>query len=286
MKIAITGATGFIGKELTSFLQKKEYVVLPVTRSTFEQPVSELSKILEGTSVVINLAGAPIVKKWTDEYKEEIINSRIGTTSKLINAIRYMDKKPTLFISTSAIGIYDSINTHDESSTDFADDFLGNLCKEWEFAASNVQQFVDRLVIFRFGLVLGKSGGSYQNLEKIFRLGLGGRISTGEQAVSFIHIKDLLNAYQQAITNLDTQGIYNLTAPKPINNIEFTKVMGRALNRPTFVRPPICVLKQVYGEGSNVLTSGQRVIPKKLLNEGFEFQYPTIEETVKDLMKK
>ena len=279
--IAITGATGFVGTNLTKFFKNLNYNIIPISREILNNE-SKLKNVLEQSDVVINLAGANIIGRWTPQYKELLYSSRIDTTSKIVNAINTVENKPKLLISTSAVGIYDNKDTHDENGT-FANDFLSTLCQNWEKEALKAKNETTKVSIFRFGIVLGKDGGAFAKMITPFRLCLGGIIGSGNQAFSYVHIDDLMNAYQFVIEkNLD--GIFNLTAPKPTTNLLFTRALGKALKRPTIFPVPEFVLKLIFSEGAKVLTDGQDVIPKKLLSLGFKFKFSNIEETLKALV--
>lgn len=279
--IAITGATGFVGTNLTKFFKNLNYNIIPISREILNDE-SKLKNVLEQSDVVINLAGANIIGRWTPQYKELLYSSRIDTTSKIVNAINTVENKPKLLISTSAVGIYDNKDTHDENGT-FANDFLSTLCQNWEKEALKAKNGTTKVSIFRFGIVLGKDGGAFAKMITPFRLCLGGIIGSGNQAFSYVHIDDLMNAYQFVIEkNLD--GIFNLTAPKPTTNLLFTRALGKALKRPTIFPVPEFVLKLIFSEGAKVLTDGQDVIPKKLLSLGFKFKFSNIEETLKALV--
>lgn len=277
--VTISGANGFVGQHLTSYFKTLGYRILPLTRTDLMN-----QKILENkinqSSIVINLAGAPILHKWDEEYKKELYNSRIETTRKIVTAINEQISKPKVFISASAIGIYDNKNTYDENSAQFSDDFLSTLCQDWEEEAKKAKC---RVVIFRFGIVLGKEGGAFKQMLTPFKLGLGGPIGSGNQAFSFVHIEDLKNAFNYAIDNDTLQDAYNLCATIPTTNMGLTKALGKTLHRPTFFKVPEFILKLQFGEGAGVLIDGQSILPKRLEDAGFEFQFKTIEDTIKDL---
>ncbi len=279
--IAITGASGFVGTNLSKFFTNLNYKIIPISRDILNDE-SKLKKVLEESDVVINLAGANIIGRWTPQYKELLYSSRIDTTSKIVNAINIIENKPKLLISTSAVGIYDNKDTYNENGT-FANDFLSILCQNWEKEALKATNETTKVSIFRFGIVLGKNGGAFAKMITPFKLCLGGIIGSGNQAFSYIHIDDLMNAYKFVIEkNLD--GVFNLTAPKPTTNFQFTKALGKVLNKPTIFPVPEFVLKLIFSEGAKVLTDGQDVVPEKLLSLGFKFNYKNIEETLKALI--
>ncbi|MCT7644984.1 TIGR01777 family oxidoreductase [Aliarcobacter butzleri] len=278
--IAISGANGFVGTSLTNFFSSFRYKIVPLSRDILNNK-SKLEKVLNSTDIVINLAGANIINRWSESYKKLLYSSRIDTTSKIVNAISSISNKPKLLISTSAVGIYDNKSIYDENGS-FSNDFLSNLCQDWEKEALKAKSEATKVAIFRFGIILGKDGGALQKMITPFKFGLGGTIGSGKQAFSFIHISDLLNAYKFVIEN-DYDGVFNLTAPTPTTNKGLTFALGKTLKRPTILPVPEFVLKLIFSEGARVLTDGQSAIPKKLLDLGFEFKFKTIEETIENL---
>ncbi|MCT7580858.1 TIGR01777 family oxidoreductase [Aliarcobacter butzleri] len=278
--IAISGANGFVGTSLTNFFSSFRYKIVPLSRDILNNK-SKLEEVLNSTDIVINLAGANIINRWSESYKKLLYSSRIDTTSKIVNAISSISNKPKLLISTSAVGIYDNKSIYDENGS-FSNDFLSNLCQDWEKEALKAKSEATKVAIFRFGIILGKDGGALQKMITPFKFGLGGTIGSGKQAFSFIHISDLLNAYKFVIEN-DYDGVFNLTAPTPTTNKGLTLALGKTLKRPTILPVPEFVLKLIFSEGARVLTDGQSAIPKKLLDLGFEFKFKTIEETIENL---
>ena len=286
MKIAMTGGTGFVGKHLNRMLQKQGHEVINIGRSDLSRGAGNLAHLMAGTDVVINLAGAPINRRWTAAYKQEIVSSRVGTTQQLVQAMASMVTPPQLFISTSAIGAFDSSGRYTESDTSNALDFLGGLSRDWEAAAMEAESLGVRTLIFRFALVLGHDGGLMKQLLLPFRLGLGGPVGDGSQHFSWIHIDDLAGAYLHALENRKLSGVYHLCAPEPVTNLIFTKALGAALRRPTLFRVPKLLLKLVYGEGAEVMTSGQCVMSQRLPESGFRFQYPELNSAIQDIVSR
>ncbi|PCH71252.1 MAG: TIGR01777 family protein [Bacteroidales bacterium] len=287
MKIGITGGSGFIGSHLTAKLVNELNAdVLLIPRKLLYGNVQDLSVYIKSCEIIIHLSGAPIVCRWNSKNKRNLRNSRILTSQNLSAAIGLMETKPKLFISTSAVGIYDATHTHNDSSLNFSNDFLGELCLEWEEASNEIVKLGVRTVIFRLGVVLSDKGGALAKVLPIFRYGFGGRLGSGDQAFPFIHITDLLNAYSFVIINEKTEGTYNLTAPELITNSDYTKELGSCLNRPAFFHVPEFILRAIFGDGSTVLLSGQRVIPERLLNRGFQFKYPTLCTTLNSLLNR
>jgi len=281
-KVAITGASGFVGTSLHQIYTQNGFDVLAITRTDILD-VEKLSNILDGCDIVINLAGANIINRWTEEYKELLYSSRINTTKNLLEAMKLTKTKPKLFISTSAVGIYSNKKQYDEDTIEYADDFLGKLCQKWEEEALKATSLDIRTVVFRFGIVMGH-GGALGKMMLPFKLGLGGTIGNGKQAFSYIHIEDLKNAFLYVTNNELTSGVYNMTAPVPTTNYGLTKALGKSLHRPTILPVPAFILDLIFSEGSKVLTDGQEVVPKRLLDAGFEFKFQTIEETIDNLV--
>ena len=276
--IAIIGASGFVGSNLISYLLDQNYSIISINRDILNNE-EKLDEVVFKSDIIINLAGATILKKWTPQYKELLYKSRIQTTNKLVTSINRSLKKPELFISTSAIGIYDQRDTYDEEG-DYANDFLSKLCQKWEEEAKKA---TTKVAIFRFGVVLGHGGGAFTKMLKPFRLGFGGHIASGNQAFSFIHIEDLLRAYSFVIEH-NLSSTFNLTCPKPTTNLGLTRVLSKAVRKPALLPLPEFVLKFMYGEGAVILSEGQDIIPQRLLNLGFKFKYNDIEETIENLV--
>lgn len=278
MKIAINGTSGFVGKFLINHFQKS-HEILPIKREIYDDKKA-LCEILSKADVVINLAGANISKRWSKAYKNELLHSRIATTKNLVLAMSGLAKKPEIFISTSAIGIYENGKTHDESSGDFDSGFLGNLALAWEKEANLASEFGIKTAIFRLGVVLGK-GGALAQMLPVFRLNLGGILGSGEQDFSWIDILDLARAYDFVIQNR-LKGIFNLTSPNPVTNRELTQNLAQILNKKAPFKVPEFVLKLKFGQGAQILLQGQRVLPANLTKMGFSFEYPLIKDSLKN----
>ncbi|WP_419677533.1 TIGR01777 family oxidoreductase [Aliarcobacter lanthieri] len=279
--IAISGSSGFVGQSLVDFLSKQNYKILNIKRDDLKDN-QKLDFIVNSCDILINLNGANIINRWSDSYKELLVSSRIDTTKRLVNSLKRVDKRQRTFISTSAVGIYDNKSLYDENGS-FSNDFLSKLCQNWEKEAQKVKDDFTKVAILRFGIVLGKNGGAFKKMILPFRLGVGGVIGSGKQSFSFIHIEDLLRVYKFIIEkNID--GVFNCTTPIPTTNFEYTKTLGKVLNRPTIFPIPEFILKLIFSEGAKVLTDGQSTIPKNLLDLGFEFKYNNIEETLKSLV--
>ena len=282
-RIAMSGATGFIGSSLSRALQKLRWHVIPLGREDFRS--EQLANKITGSDIAVNLAGAPVINRWTEEYKKEMYESRINTTRSLVSACSQIDPKPDLFISASAVGYYASGGPYTEKNYVKADNFLGHLAQDWEKEALRAKEFGTRTVIFRFGVVLGKDGGALKQMLTPFKLGMGGTIGDGSQPFSWIHIKDLVRAFQTAMEDPSFEGIYNLTSPNPTTNKGLTKALGKALGKPTIMQVPKFVLRLQLGEGAQVVSEGQAVLPERLMNSGFSFLFKDIDEAVRDCVE-
>ena len=295
MNILITGGTGFIGSTITKFfLQQNNYItILSRGRSKVLKPVRVIESINqinanEKINIIINLAGSPINKKWNKTYKEILISSRVEVTKSLITLIKALKEKPDLLISASAIGYYGTQNNKylDETSS-YIDDFTHELCNLWELEAQKAQELGVRTCITRLGVVLGKNGGALEKILPLFKLGLGGNIGSGKQFFSWIHVDDVIAIFNFLISNKEQKGIYNLTSPSPTTNSQFTKALSRTLKRPDFFTVPSSLIKMVFGEmGDKLLLNGSAVYPKKLLDNGYEFKFKTIESALKNITDK
>ncbi|MEA3353304.1 MAG: TIGR01777 family oxidoreductase [Campylobacterota bacterium] len=282
-KIAIAGASGFVAGHLKDLFSSLGYEIVSLKRSDYSDS-SALSEKIQGCEIVVNLAGANIVARWTDEYKKTLYHSRIDTTNALVEAFGKLEVKPKLFISTSAVGIYTPHIENDEDNYEYANDFLSNICQHWEKAAHKAEEFNIRTVIFRFGVVMGENGGALSKMLPAFKLGIAGTIGDGSQPFPFVHFEDLKRAFKFAVENKELKGVYNLAAPVSTTNKGLTKVLGKTLNRPTFLPLPEFVLRVIFSEGAKILTDGQIANPKRLQEAGFEFKYKTIEETIENLL--
>lgn len=281
-KIAMSGATGFVGTNLVPACKARGWDVIPLGRDDFNLPPGDLAMRMSGADTVVNLAGAPVISKWTKEYKKVLYDSRILVTRQLVDACEAMGERPKLFISTSAVGYYASGRSHTEDDFRKADDFLGDLAQDWEHEALRAKGLGIRVVIFRFGIILGKNGGALQQMLTPFKLGMGGTVGDGSQGFSWVHMKDVVRAIVSAVEDTGFEGIYNLTAPNPTTNKGLTKALADALGRPALLRVPKFVLQLQFGEGAQALTGGQQVIPKRLLEKGFTFEFTDIDTAVKD----
>ncbi len=285
MKIAISGSNGYIAKNLIPGLEAANHVVKRIQRWELSN-VDQLTNNLSDVDVVISLAGAPILTRWTESNKSEIIRSRIDSTQNIVHAINRLPEgnRPGLFISASAIGIYSADKVHTEESLSFSNDFVAEVVKNWENASDDLYPDV-RKVIFRIGLILGKEAKTIQSLVPVIKLGLGGKIGSGKQPFPYIHIADATRAIGWSVENKNARGIYNLVAPENIDNKTFTKTLAKSLNRPAIFTVPEFILKFALGEASTLLLQNPQVYPERLLNEGFTFNFPDIESCINEIVQ-
>jgi uncharacterized protein (TIGR01777 family) len=297
MKILITGGSGLIGSNIIPILRPCDVSVYTRNVAMAEQILghkihflSTLTHLtnLDDYDVVINLAGEPIVaKKWTDEQKKKIEHSRWSITENIVALINAGKNPPELLISGSAIGFYgrqqDQIIDEDFASPH--DEFSHQLCERWEFLAKQAESDKTRVCILRTGVVITRRGGALQKMLLPFKLGLGGPIGNGQQYMSWIHLEDMLRGIAHLINNESCEGTYNFTAPNPVTNTEFSRELASALSRPCLFKVPEFMLRMMMGEMADLVIYGQRVVPKRLQESGYEFIYQDISQAFDCLRK-
>jgi len=280
MKIAIAGSTGFIAGELIRELHN--YEIIKLARNDLFLIKEKLAEKIKDADVIINLAGYPIIKRWTKSNRKKIYDSRINTTRKLVESISLLNKN-IHFINASAIGIYGEQEIHTEESKSYSEGFILKFLTDWEYEAMKAANIVNKVTILRIGIVLAKDSGLIKRIMPMFKSGLGGRIGSGKQWMSFIHISDLVSAMHFIIRN-ELTGIINITTPNYTTNKEFTKTMAGLLKRPAFLVVTVPVLKLLFGKGAKIIYSGNRVLPEKLINEGYIFKYPEIKSALEEII--
>lgn len=283
MKIAITGATGFVGSHLCRKLVNDGHQLIRLGRRDIQAGAEQLSQQLQGCDALLNLAGENIARRWTQRYKQALYDSRVLTTRTLVQAMQRLEKRPALFISTSAMGAFDSEGRYRESDPPNAQGFFGQLTRDWELAAHGAENLGVRTLIFRFSLVLGRDGGLMKQLLPPFRLGLGGPVGDGSQPFSWIHIHDLVRSYGFALEHPGMEGVYHLSAPELVTNREFAQALGRQLHRPALLAVPLFMLRLRFGEGAEALASGQYLISDRLPDAGFHFQYDSLAKALAEI---
>ena len=300
MNILITGGLGFVGTQLSKrFLQRGYKVTIvdrsPEPRQTTPAEVTYISgdTSLEGTwqdevaahDAVINLAGVSIFQRWNQETKKLIYDTRILTTKNVAAAMR--QGKNAVLCSTSAVGYYgfhgDEVLTEEDPP---GGDFLASLCVDWEREAQRAAEKGIRVVLTRFGIVLGKTGGALGQMIPAFKKFVGGPLGNGEQWFSWVHMEDLLRAFLFVLEEDTVQGPVNFCAPHPVRNRTLAETLGKLMSRPSFLKTPGWAIRLAFGEFGSVLLRGQRVVPKKLQNHGFEFQYPEIDMALQAVLQE
>jgi len=272
MSVAITGATGFIGKKLMSVY------------GTDARAVSLRGSLdgIAGADAVIHLAGEPVSQRWSEAVRERIRTSRVSGTRRVVETMR--TKPPKVLVCASAVGYYGSRG--DEILTEAsapADGFLADVCVEWEREAHKAEEFGVRVVCIRLGLVLGNGGG----LEKMllpFKLGIGGVIGDGKQWMAWIHVDDAVGLFQLAVNTLTLNGPVNATAPNPVTNAEFTRALASALHRPAVFPVPKFALHVLYGEMARIVYASQRVMPEAALQAGYQFRYSHVDAALLSIL--
>jgi uncharacterized protein (TIGR01777 family) len=300
VKILITGGTGFVGTQLTSrFIQDgNEVTILTRSRKGPEKEPAGISYLqgdptqkgswqeaIKNHDAVINLAGASIFSKWTEEHKKAIRESRVNTTRNIVEGIPSRPERPFTLFSTSAVGYYGFCGEDElTEKSPHGDDFLARIAVEWEGEALKAKDKGARVVITRFGIIMGEKGGALSQMIPLFKKYIGGPIGSGKQWFSWIHIKDLAEAFAFLLKHPEISGPVNVCSPNPVRNKDLAKALGRALHRPSLIPAPGFMVKLVLGEFGSVILEGQRVIPRRLLDLGFVFQYPDIDKALQSIV--
>jgi len=289
MHILVSGGTGFIGEALCPQLAQDGHDVVVWSRQPdpkVAQGVRAIQRLGELTGpnpdAVINLAGASIADgRWTEARKRLLVDSRVNTTRKLVEWMRGMESPPKALISASAVGYYgeqgDRIITEDTPPTP---GFTHDLCEQWENEALKAESLGVRVCLVRTGVVLDRDGGALAKMLLPFKMGAGGRLGSGKHYFPWIHRADIVAIYQWLVANGQASGPYNASAPNPVTNAEFTRALGKTLKRPTLFPMPEPVLRLLFGEMSELLLVSNRMMPTRLLDEGFEFQYPELNQAL------
>ena len=303
MKILITGGTGLVGTHLSGTLASKGHEVTILTRSV-SLPARAVPRIhyvsadptqpgpwqksAADHDAVINLAGQSIFGRWNDEKKKRIWESRILTTRGVVEALQQKRDKPGVLLSTSGVGYYGPCGEEEiDESHPSGRDFLALLSREWESEAKRAQETGARVVLCRFGVVLSSTGGALKQMIPAFRAGLGSPLGSGRQWFPWIHVQDLVSALSFVLGKDDLEGPLNCVSPQPVRNREFTRALAKALGRPhALPAVPGFMLKFAMGEFSAVLLTGQKAVPRRLLDAGFRFDHPSIEEALRNLFGK
>lgn len=307
MKVAIAGATGFVGSRLVEKLQAAGHQVVVLSRDAAKAgrvfPASaypnlevvaytpaesgDWQKSIAGCDAVVNLAGVPIAEeRWTEARQQAILDSRRLTTAKLVEAIVNANPRPSVFVSASAIGYYGTSETAEFDETSPAgNDFLAAVCKDWEAAAQPAKNAGTRLAILRLGIVLGM-GGALAKMLPPFKLFAGGPLGTGKQWFSWVHREDVVDLILYALQNSQVEGVLNATAPNPVRMNELCQTLGEVLQRPSWLPVPGFALEMLLGDGAKLVLEGQKVLPKQTLASGFQYQYPTLKLALEEILSR
>lgn len=299
MRVLITGGTGFLGRALAGHLQEAGYEVIVLSRRPERarlppgvqatrwdgRTATGWAHLVEGAFALINLAGESIGQRWTAATKQRLRESRLNAGRAVVEAIAAARTKPQVLLQASAVGYYGPRG--DERLTEEdppGNDFLARLAVDWEASTQPVEAMGVRRVILRTGLALERDGGALARLLLPFRLFVGGPLGNGRQGWSWIHRADWVEAVKFLMERPEARGPYNLTAPQPVSNAEFSRILGRVLGRPSWLPVPAIALRLVFGEGADFLLTGQFVLPRRLLEAGFAFRYPDLESALRAIL--
>jgi uncharacterized protein (TIGR01777 family) len=301
MRVAVTGATGMIGATLVRALvargdevtalsrnAQRARQTLDVTAETWREPKAELPPLdaLRGRDAVVHLLGEVIAQRWSDERKREIRDSRVLSTRNLVAALGELaaEERPSVLVSGSGAGWYGHRGEErlDELTAEPGDDFLAQLCADWEAEARAAEKLGVRVVLNRTGVVLSDSGGALEKMLPFFKAGIGGPVAGGRQYVPWVHADDVVGATIFALDNEAVSGPVNVTAPEPVTNRELSKTLGRVLRRPAFAPVPALAVKSLYGQMAEIVTTGQRAMPGRLTELGYVFRQPELEAALRD----
>ncbi|MGE6415500.1 TIGR01777 family oxidoreductase [Planococcus kocurii] len=299
MKVAITGGTGFVGKELTRLLLDRgdEVVILTRNPKTTANKITYVKwlekdadpeKQLEGVDAFVNLAGTSINDgRWSEEQKKMIYSSRMDATNELLRIIHKLEKKPKVLVNASAVGIYPPSQTvtYTEASAELGSDFLAQTVRDWEILAHRAEEDGLRVACGRFGIVLGKNGGALPLMALPYKMFAGGTVGSGKQWLSWVHIKDVARALAFALDTDQLSGAFNVTAPSPKQMKDFGKEIAHTLGRPHWIPVPSFAMKAILGEKSQLVLEGQRVLPTVLQQHGFQFKFSNLRSALADIYK-
>jgi uncharacterized protein (TIGR01777 family) len=295
MRITVTGATGLIGTRLVAaLLERGDEVTVLSRRAEDARRLLGVEAIrwrtedepaplegLEGRDGVVHLAGESIAQRWTAESKERIRSSRELGTARLVEGLEQSETRPAVLVAASAVGYYGARSAeHLDEAASSGPGFLAGVCEKWERSAAAATELGMRVVSLRTGVLLDRADGGLARMLPVFRLGLGGPVAGGHQYLSWITLDDLVRMYLAALDDPEWSGPVNATAPEPVTNREFAHALGHVLHRPAVVPVPAFALRALYGEMASVITTGQRVVPTRAIERGFEFHHATIHDTL------
>jgi hypothetical protein len=301
MRVIVTGGSGLIGRALVDSLARDGHEVIVLSRNP--DAVKNLptgacaerwdgktaqgwGKFVNGAEAVVNLAGATISDRWSDTHKTEIRESRVNAGQAIVAAVKAAEQKPRVVIQSSAVGYYGPCGAEEITENSPAgSDFLASVCKAWEASTAELDNMGIRRPIIRTGVVLDKNGGALPKMVMPVKLFVGGPLGSGKQYFPWIHLHDEVAAIRWLIDNPNAHGVYNLSAPQPLTNKDFTRAIGKVLGRPTFMPVPAFAMKTLFGEMSTLLLDGQRQMPVRLVKEGFKFKFTNAEAALRDVLK-
>jgi len=290
MNVTVTGASGLIGTKLVERLRARGDEVTTLSRNPSspgavrwlpeQEPAPKAA--LDGADAVVHLAGENVAQRWSDDAKRRIRNSRELGTRNLVAGIEAAEPRPSVLVSSSAVGIYGSHGAEElDENTPAGSDFLAEVCVTWEREAQKAAELGLRVVNVRTGVMLDQGGGALAKMLPFFKLGVGGPVAGGDQYLPWIHVDDVVGLYLAALDDDRYEGPLNATAPTPVTNKAFSKALGRALHRPAFAPVPGFAIHILYGEMAEIVTKGQRVLPRKAQEHGYTFAHPDLDEALR-----
>jgi uncharacterized protein (TIGR01777 family) len=279
MRVAVLGASGFVGRHLCAALRARGDEVL---ETSLRDP-GKAARSAAGTDAVVNVAGETLGQRWNADVKRRVMESRAQRPAQFFEALAAIEPKPKTYVTASAVGYYGTSETATFTETSPpGNDFLAQVCVAWEQTAQRARDFGMRVATVRCGLILGTDGGALARLLPLFKAGTGGRVGSGKQWCSWIHVDDAVGVYVLALDRID--GVLNATSPNPVRNQEFTEILARTLHRPAALPAPAFIVKAALGEGAVLVLEGQRVLPERTLHEGFVFKFPMLDAALSDLL--
>jgi uncharacterized protein (TIGR01777 family) len=301
MRVIVTGGSGLIGRALVDSLAQDGHEVIVLSRDPDVvknlprgacaekwdgKTAQDWGKFVNGADAIVNLAGATISEKWTEAHKKEIRESRVNAGKAIVEAVKAAATKPRVVVQSSAVGYYGPRGAEEiTEDTGAGNDFLASVCKEWEASTAELDTMGIRRPIIRTGVVLDKNGGALPKMVMPVKMFVGGPLGSGKQYFPWIHLHDEVAAIRWLIDNPNAHGVYNLSAPQPLTNKEFTQAIGKVLGRPTFMPVPAFAMETMFGEMSTLLLDGQREMPMRLVKEGFKFKFTNAEAALRDVLK-
>ncbi len=287
MRIALSGYNGLIGNSLEKEMTSEGHEIIRLNRTVlYDHLGKNLSLLLMNCDAVVHLAGSPILKRWNEKNRIEIYDSRVATTSNLVNACKILpaENRPKTFISASAIGIYMPGETHNEKSKSYAGHFAAQVIMDWEQSSESLPNEIRR-VIFRIGLVIHQNSQLIRKLRLPFMIFAGGPIGTGDQPFPFIHLNDVIGAIKWSLSNASAKGIYNLVAPQQVSNKQFSRIFARKLNRTSWLPVPKLPLKLLFGQAAQLVYESPGIIAERLTSENYLYNFPDLESALNSFQK-